>query len=100
MKAGNLVRTLGEFQQVKEIAETIIKVIPSGTLVRVKDVATVSDTYEEARTLSRINGQPSISLTVQKKIDGNSIKIIDQIREIVYPYTENGKDPALVEEKS
>ena len=95
-----LVRTMGEFQQVKEIAETIIKVIPSGTLVRVKDVATVSDTYEEARTLSRINGQPSISLTVQKKIDGNSIKIIDQIREIVYPYTENGKDPALVEEKT
>ena len=83
-----LVRTMGEFRSVAEIAETIIKVTTYGTPVRVKDIATVRDTYQEARTLSRINGQPSISLTIQKKNDGNAIRIIDQIRKIVTPYTE------------
>ena len=62
-----LVRTMGEFRSVAEIAETIIKVTAYGTPVRVKDVARVRDTYQDARTLSRINGQSSISLTIQKK---------------------------------
>ncbi len=83
-----LVRTMGEFRSVAEIAETIIKVNAYGTPVRVKDVASVRDTYQDARTLSRINGQSSISLTIQKKNDGNAIRIIDQIRKIVAPYTE------------
>ena len=83
-----LVRTMGEFRSVAEIAETIIKVTAYGTPVRVKDVASVRDTYQDARTLSRINGQSSISLTIQKKNDGNAIRIIDQIRKIVAPYTE------------
>ena len=88
-----LVRTMGEFRSVSEIAETIIKVTTYGTPVRVKDIATVRDTYQEARTLSRINGQPSISLTIQKKNDGNAIRIIDQIRKIVTPYTEGKTNP-------
>ena len=88
-----LVRTMGEFRSVAEIAETIIKVTTYGTPVRVKDIATVRDTYQEARTLSRINGQPSISLTIQKKNDGNAIRIIDQIRKIVTPYTEGQTNP-------
>ena len=88
-----LVRTMGEFRSVAEIAETIIKVTIYGTPVRVKDIATVRDTYQEARTLSRINGQPSISLTIQKKNDGNAIRIIDQIRKIVTPYTEGKTNP-------
>ena len=88
-----LVRTMGEFRSVAEIGEAIIKVTPYGTPVRVKDVAVVQDTYQQARTLSRINGQPSISLTVQKKSDGNAIRIIDQIRQIVNPYTEDQTQP-------
>ena len=84
---------MGEFRSVAEIAETIIKVTTYGTPVRVKDIATVRDTYQEARTLSRINGQPSISLTIQKKNDGNAIRIIDQIRKIVTPYTEGQTNP-------
>ncbi len=43
--------------------------------------------------MSRINGQPSISLTIQKKNDGNAIRIIDQIRKIVTPYTEGQTNP-------
>ena len=52
------------------LAKTLITVQPIGALLRLKDVATISDTYEEVRTLSRIDGQPSISLSVQKKTEG------------------------------
>ncbi len=78
-----LVRTMGEFSNLKEIEDTIIRAQRTGTPLRIRDVATVSDTYEKSRTLSHINGTPSISLTVQKKTEGNTIKLVKQIRQLV-----------------
>ena len=84
-----LVRTMGEFNNLTEIENTIIRVRPTGTPLRVRDVATVSDTYEKPRTLSRVNGQPSISLSAQKKTEGNTIKLVKQIRELVEQRKQN-----------
>ncbi len=86
MEIGNsefMVRTMGEFPSTDFIGETIIAVQPSGTPIRLRDVAKVSDTYEEARTLSRISGQPSISLSVQKKNEGNTIALVAKLRDLV-----------------
>ena len=86
MELGNtefMVRTMGEFVSPDTIGATIIAVQPTGTPLRLSDVATVSDTYEEARTLSRTNGKPSISLSVQKKSEGNTIALVAQLRELV-----------------
>ncbi len=78
-----MVRTMGEFANPDIIGDTIIAVQPTGTPLRLRDVATVSDTYEEARTLARINGKPSISLSVQKKTEGNTIALVAQLRKLV-----------------
>ena len=86
MELGNsefMVRTMGEFANPDTIGETIIAVQPTGTPLRLRDVATVSDTYEEARTLSRISGEASISLSVQKKTEGNTIALVAELRELV-----------------
>ena len=86
MEFGNtefMVRTMGEFANPDTIGATIIAVQPTGTPLRLSDIATVSDTYEEARTLSRTNGKPSISLSVQKKSEGNTIALVAQLRELV-----------------
>ncbi len=86
MEIGNTefrVRTMGEFINPDTINETIVSVQPTGTPLRLRDIATVSDTYEEMRTLSRINGQPSISLSVQKKSEGNTIRLVEKLRELV-----------------
>ena len=86
MELGNtefMVRTMGEFSNPDTIGETIIAVQPTGTPLRLKDVATVSDTYEEARTLSRIYGKPSISLSAQKKTEGNTIALVAELRELI-----------------
>ena len=78
-----MVRTMGEFTNPDVIRDTIIAVQPTGTPLRLKDVATISDTYEEARTLSRIYGEPSISLSAQKKTEGNTIALVAELRELV-----------------
>ena len=81
-----LVRTLGEFRSVDEIEDTIIRARGTGTSLRLGDIASVSDTYEKPRTLSRIHGTPSISLTIQRKTESNTIKLVEQIRELVDDY--------------
>ena len=78
-----MIRTIGEFTHLDAIGETLITVQPTGVPLRLKDVATISDTYEEVRTLSRIDGQPSISLSVQKKTEGNTIALVAELRELV-----------------
>ena len=78
-----MVRTMGEFTNPDTIRDTIIVVQPTGTPLRLSDVAAVSDTYEDARTLSRINGKPSINLSVQKKSEGNTIALVAKLRKLV-----------------
>ena len=68
-----MVRTMENFPILTILLTQSLVVQPSGTPIRLRDVAVVSDTYEEARTLSRIDGESSISLSVQKKKDGNTI---------------------------
>ncbi|MCY4402734.1 MAG: efflux RND transporter permease subunit [Candidatus Poribacteria bacterium] len=78
-----MVRTMGEFPSPDYIGDTIIRVQPTGTPLRLSDIATISDTYEEPRTLSRIDGTSSISLSVQKKKEGNTISLVAELRELV-----------------
>ena len=87
-----LVRTLSEFRSIDEIQDTIIRARGTATSLRLSDIATVTDTYEKPRTLSRIHGTPSISLTIQRKTESNTIKLVGQIRELVEDYKLNAPE--------
>jgi multidrug efflux pump subunit AcrB len=84
-----IVRTLGEIDRIDEISRIILRADPLGNHVRVADVATVRDTFEEPQVISRFNGETSVSLTLSKKKQGNSIAIIDEIKEIVGQYEQD-----------
>ncbi len=76
------VRGLGEYQSLDQIARTVVTVI-AGKPVRVRDVAMVSDSYEDVRYLAEINGVPSVSLGIQKQSGANTVAVADAIREEV-----------------
>lgn len=50
-----------------------------GRTVRVKDFAEVYDTYTEPRSISRINGNPSIVIEISKESGTNTIKVRDAV---------------------
>ncbi|MFH1009329.1 MAG: efflux RND transporter permease subunit, partial [Candidatus Latescibacterota bacterium] len=77
-----LVRTVAEFDEVDQLKNVIVHTFRPGGQVRVRDLAEVKDTYEDARTLSRLDGRPSITLSVMKKKDGNAIRLTDEIKEL------------------
>lgn len=76
------IRTLGEFKNIDEIRNIIVK-HEDGDIVYLKDVADVIDGYEESSSVTRLNGQPVVSLQVVKKGGENLLSATKQIDEIL-----------------
>lgn len=83
-----LVRTIGEVDRVKQIENVILRTSQLSDYVRVKDLATVQDTFEKRRTVSKLDSVPAITLSVSKKTEGSTIKIVNQIKELAKEYEE------------
>jgi hydrophobic/amphiphilic exporter-1 (mainly G- bacteria), HAE1 family len=69
----DILRTLARTQTVEELANIIVVRRADGAAVQLKDVAQVEDGTVEARGTSRLNGQPAVTLTVQKLAGANIV---------------------------
>ena len=76
-----LIRVKGQFADVDDIKNTAVKTRPDGSVIRVKDIAEVKDSYLEAKTYARINIKPIVSVYVQKESKANTIKVSQKIHE-------------------
>jgi HAE1 family hydrophobic/amphiphilic exporter-1 len=74
-----VVRTLGRMMQVQHFNELIVANF-AGQPVYMKDVAQVSDSVEEPRTISKVNGQNCVTLVVRKQSGSNTVKVIDAVK--------------------
>lgn len=74
------VRTEAEFQNVEQIRETILLGDRDQGYVFVRDVAEVSDRWEEQNSLARLNGAPAATLTVTKGEGVNALDLVKQIK--------------------
>ncbi|MCA9733585.1 efflux RND transporter permease subunit [candidate division KSB1 bacterium] len=98
-KTEYLIRSLGEYQSIEEIENTIIRA-PRGrfgngiaeSFVKIKDVARVNDRRAELSILSRLNGTNSITFSVSKNSDANSMDVIDGIKLMVKQYEDTVPD--------
>ncbi|MDD3666727.1 MAG: efflux RND transporter permease subunit, partial [Bacteroidales bacterium] len=75
------VRVRGQFITAKEI-ENLIVHSSSGAIVFLKDIATVTDSFKEKESYSRVNGQNVITLNIIKKSGENLIDASDKIKKI------------------
>ncbi|HEY0304752.1 MAG TPA: efflux RND transporter permease subunit, partial [Longimicrobiales bacterium] len=51
-----------------------------GQVVRLRDVATVHDTYEEPRAYYRIDGRPAVAFYVTREIGTNAVAVADGVK--------------------
>jgi multidrug efflux pump len=77
-----LVRTVGEYRTIDEIQNVIIHATPEGQAVRVGDVAGVRETFEDRATMSRLDNEPVVSMTISKQTDGSSVAITDEVKRL------------------
>lgn len=81
-----LIRTLGQFRNISEIGDIGIFVTDQGSIVKLKDVANVRDSYLEPTGFSRVNVTSAVSIYIQKESLANTIKVVraaeEEIRKI------------------
>lgn len=76
------VRTQGRVQSMAELENLVVKV-KAGQPIRIKDVAHVEDSEEEAETIANVNGRPAVLLNVRKQSGSNTVAVIDAVKERV-----------------
>ncbi len=75
-----LVRTLGEFENLEDIRNTVIGATAKGSPIYVKDVAEVKDTIKEGRYIGRIQGKQGVFLFISKRSGANTAVTGDAVR--------------------
>jgi HAE1 family hydrophobic/amphiphilic exporter-1 len=97
-----LIRTLGEFQDISEVEQVVVKskrpeeeerrlpfdqelarreISGRTQLVLIKDIAQVKDTVKDRSSYSRYNLNENVSVSVQKQAQVNTMQVINRIRE-------------------
>ena len=77
-----MVRTSAEFKSAEEIGNIIVK-HEKGNIVYLKDIATVTDGYEERESFARLDTQPVVSLNVVKKSGENLLEATSKIMSLL-----------------
>jgi multidrug efflux pump len=94
ISAGNLevegdkfqIRVPGEFTLASSI-EGILLQQRAGGPVYLRDIASVSDTTKDLSSISRLNGNPSVSVSVKKRTGENSVAVIEGVQGVLDRYT-------------
>ncbi|MGZ5083360.1 MAG: efflux RND transporter permease subunit [Usitatibacter sp.] len=68
-----------------EFAKIIIATLPGGSTVRLEDVADVQDSVENVKTASWVNGERSITLSIQRQPDANTVATVEAIKAAIPP---------------
>ncbi|MFQ3548807.1 MAG: efflux RND transporter permease subunit [Armatimonadota bacterium] len=78
------VRTVGDFDTTQQIAELRLPIEgrdgkPDST-IRLSDIAKIEDTVKETTVYTRINGEPNITIDIQKQSGANEVKTADGVK--------------------
>ncbi|THV21373.1 efflux RND transporter permease subunit [Peteryoungia ipomoeae] len=74
------IRTLGDNRDVRSLAETTIA-LPGGRFVKVSDLGTVRDTYEEQKSFARHDGKPVVSFAVFRAKGASEVTVAETVSE-------------------
>lgn len=76
-----VVRVAGKFSSLDELKNLVVGSSREGSKIRLKDIAEVVDGIAEIKTISRINGIPSIGIAILKQADGNAVRVSALVRD-------------------
>ncbi len=93
LRVGNkefVLRTKGQFRNADEIRNTVIRGNDTGFMLRVGDIAKVTDTYEEADVHHRLNGKRAVVFKLWKKREADEIDLTTRLRRALATYSVPG----------
>ncbi|MDP6685879.1 MAG: efflux RND transporter permease subunit, partial [Candidatus Omnitrophota bacterium] len=75
-----LIRIMGEFTSLKDIEEIGITTTPQGSIIKLKEIAKVKDSYLDPTNYARTDIEPVVSIYIQKESTANTIKVTTAIQ--------------------
>ncbi|WEZ82799.1 efflux RND transporter permease subunit [Rhizobium sp. 32-5/1] len=72
------IRTLGDARSVERLAGTMIA-MPNGRFVRLSELGTVTDTYEEPKSFSRFDGDPVVTFAVFRAKGASEVSVAETV---------------------
>ncbi|OBZ92622.1 ABC transporter permease [Pararhizobium polonicum] len=76
--AEQTIRTLGDARNVAQLANTTIA-LPNGRFVKLSDLGSVTDTYEEPKSFSRFNGNASVTFAVFRSKGASEVSVAETV---------------------
>ncbi len=67
-------RAPAQYRTLEEIRQTVVAVREDDAIT-IGQIATVVDTYEKRRRITRINGEPGILVAIRKQSDANTVEV-------------------------
>ncbi len=76
------IRVPAEFTEPADV-DHLLLTVRDGKPIYLADVATVRDTFKDRETISRLDGEPAITIGVKKRVGANILDIADQVKTIL-----------------
>lgn len=73
-------RTVGRLTDARDFNELVVTTV-NGSPVRIRDLGWAEDGTKERRTVSRLNGRPSVTLVVKRQADANTVDVIEAVKQ-------------------
>lgn len=80
------VRTTNAFKSVEDIANLFVRSNDVGQGVRLREVATVTETVEKPVILERVGGLPAVTFTVVKRRSADAIDVVDGVKKVMQEF--------------
>ena len=71
-------KTESRFNVVKPMEDIVVKVV-NGVPIKVKDIGSVEDSYQEETEVIRVDGKPGVILNVLKLSSANTVNVVDNV---------------------
>ncbi len=75
-----ILRTMGKIEKAEDFNDLVVATI-NGQPVRVRDLGQAEDGTKEQRSISRLNGVPTVSLEIRRQSGANTIEVIEGVKQ-------------------
>ncbi len=77
------VRALGEFNSIKDIGNIGVATTKNGTIIKLKEIADIKDSYIEPQDYARLNLSKNIFVYVKKESQANTIEVTKNVEKVL-----------------
>jgi len=88
-------RSIGEYQNIKEIEETVVAHNKYGGVIKIRDIAQVKENFKEREGLTRLNGSETVGFLIYKESTANTVTVAEKVKELIEKFKTEQKDYTL-----